>query len=84
MLSLGKVRFGDVGNFLCYVLISVSLCLLEKIIRKVELLVGDLCCLNIDPLWPVEIPEFSGTGFVVKMFWFLPPGSPGFVFHRVV
>lgn len=55
-----------------------------KIICKGELLIGDVCCLNIDLLWPVEIVGFYWKGFLVKMFWCLLPGSTSFVFHRVV
>lgn len=38
-------------------------------------------CLNIASLLPMKIVGCSWKGFLVKMFWFVPPGSADFLFH---
>lgn len=69
-------------------MLCLDLCLVvpsgKKIICEGELRVGNVWCLNIDSLWPVRVVGSSWKGFLVKMFWFLPPGSINFVFHCVV
>lgn len=53
------------GNFIC----------------KGKLSAGSYLCLGIASLLPVKIVGCSWKGFLVKVFWFVPPGSADFIFH---
>ena len=51
--------------------LCLDLCLVvpsEQPVCRDEMSVGNVCCLDIDSLWPVEIVESSWKGFLLKMF----------------